>query len=121
MAAHVYDGCTNMHFPIHTSTRFAQKVGLGGIIFQGAATLSLALREIISREAHGDPTRIERLHAGFTDMVVPGSNIAVRLLTRRAHAHGEVVFFDVLNANGKRALSGGSVTLRPAVAEQKKP
>ena len=114
-AAHIYDGCTNMHFPIHTSIRFAEKVKLNGIILQGAATLSIALREIINLEANGDPTRIQRLHAGFTDMVYPGTTITVRLLKRRTDEANTQLFFDVMNATGKRALSGGHAVLGRAL------
>ncbi len=47
----VYDGCTRIHFPIHTSKKFAHGVGLPDIILQGTATLAFAVREITQREA----------------------------------------------------------------------
>ena len=55
LAPYVYDGCTDIVFPIHTSPAFAKSVGLPGIILQGTATLALAVREIVNREAFGDP------------------------------------------------------------------
>ena len=55
LAPFKYDGCTDIFFPIHTSTKFAHDVGLPGIILQGTATLGYAVRELINREAQGDP------------------------------------------------------------------
>ena len=42
---HIYDGCTGIVFPIHTSRAFARQVGLPGNILQGTATLAFAVRE----------------------------------------------------------------------------
>lgn len=100
----VYDGCTDIFFPIHTSKKFARQVGLPDIILQGTATLALALREIINREAAGDPTRLKRLYCRFTGMVLPGTEIQVRRMKTSGNEH---VFFDVLNAKGETALSRG--------------
>ncbi len=55
----IYDGCTNISFPIHTSRKFARQVGLPGTILQGTATLAYAVRELINREANGDPSRLK--------------------------------------------------------------
>ena len=43
LATHVYDGCANIHNPIHTSKAFAQSVGLPDIILHGTATLAYAI------------------------------------------------------------------------------
>jgi hypothetical protein len=51
MRPYVYDGCTNIYFPIHTSVGFARMVGLPDIILQGTATLAYAARELADREA----------------------------------------------------------------------
>ncbi len=112
-AAHVYDGCTNMHFPIHTSAKFARSVGLKGIIFQGAATLSMAVRDLTNREAAGDACRVKAVSCRFTGMVMPGSEITLRLLRRTQSETGAALFFDVLNAEGKPAISQGYVLLSP--------
>lgn len=114
LAAHIYDGCTNMHFPIHTSRRFARSVKLKGIILQGAATLSYAVRELTDHEAGRDPSGIELVDCQFTGMVVPGGAITNRLLAReerdgRAHLH-----FETLNSQGRRAISNGYMRVRLA-------
>lgn len=48
---YLYDGCTRISFPIHTSPRFAREVGLPGILYQGSATLARAVTCLIDREA----------------------------------------------------------------------
>ena len=112
MAPYVYDGCTNIHFPIHTSVKFARQVGLPGIIHQGTATLALAIRDIIDREASGDPARIETISCRFTGMVLPGSDITIRLTGRNKSQDGIDLFFSVLNAKGQRAVSDGHIRLK---------
>jgi acyl dehydratase len=114
MAAHVYDGCTNMHFPIHTSKAFAHKVGLPDILYQGTATLSLAVRELTDREAEGDPRRLCGVRCNFTGMVSPGTEITIHAQGRvedesgRSHVH-----FAVFNQAGQRALHRGCISLNP--------
>jgi len=110
-APFVYDGCTNIHFPIHTSVKFAHQVGLPNIIYQGTATLALGVREMIDREAFGDPGRVKSIACRFTGMVMPGSSIKVQLLGRRCDADRTHLFFNILNSSGEAAVSNGLVTL----------
>jgi acyl dehydratase len=110
-APFVYDGCTNIHFPIHTSVKFARQVGLPDIIYQGTATLALGVRETVDREAAGDAGRVKSISCRFTGMVIPGSEIRVQFLGRRSDGDQEHLFFTVLNADGKKAVSDGVVTL----------
>jgi acyl dehydratase len=107
MQTYLYDGCTNIFFPIHTSRRFAREVGLPGIIVQGTATLAHAVRELINREAQGQPSRLKHLHGRFTHMVFPGAIITVRLQGAADWQDGRALFFDVLNDKGQTALSRG--------------
>jgi acyl dehydratase len=106
MASYIYDGCTGMHFPIHTSASFARSVGLQGIILQGAATLSYALRELTNERGLA-PDAYRTVSCRFTGMVVPGSSIAIRLLEEREEEGSRHIFFDVLNEQGKQAVSEG--------------
>jgi len=103
----VYDSCTDIVFPIHTSQSFAKAMGLPGIILQGTACLSMASREMVDREADGDPVRLKILACRFTDMVLPGTSIEVRLNSRQTDKTGTHLFFEVLNGEGKRAISNG--------------
>jgi acyl dehydratase len=105
--SYVYDGCSGIVFPIHTSPAFARSVGLPGIIVQGTGTLALAVRELVDREAGGDPQRITALACRFSGMVRPGTTIRVVL----THRGGKDLFFEVRDAEGKRALSNGHARL----------
>ncbi len=104
---YLYDGCTDIVFPIHTSVRFARQVGLPGIILQGTATLAYAVRELINREAGGDPRVLKQVSCRFTGMVRPGTNITVQLLERRESRDASELFFAVLNESGTKAISDG--------------
>jgi acyl dehydratase len=112
LAPFIYDGCTNIHFPIHTSVKFARQVGLPGIIHQGTATLALAVHNILNREADGDPHRLATVYCRFTGMVLPGSVIKVRLTGKNQVSGGTDLFFSVLNAEEKRAISDGYIRLK---------
>jgi acyl dehydratase len=107
LAPFVYDGCTNIFFPIHTSAGFAHRVGLPGIILQGTATLAYAVREITNLEAGGDPGALKAVACRFTGMVRPGSEIRVILMGRQVDDRGTDLFFKVLNSEGSAALSNG--------------
>jgi acyl dehydratase len=112
LAPFIYDGCTNIHFPIHTSVKFARQVGLPGIIHQGTSTLALAVRDIIDREAAGDPTRIDSICCRFTGMVLPGSDITVHFTGKKKAPAGTNLFFSVMNVEGQKAVSDGHILLK---------
>ncbi len=108
---YIYDGCTDIFFPIHTSPKFAGEVGLPGIILQGTATLAFAVREIVDREADREPDRIKTVAGRFTGMVLPGTRIKIHLLDHRDIPEGEAVFFEVRNSEGRKAISDGYVMI----------
>lgn len=112
LAPFIYDGCTNIHFPIHTSVKFARQVGLLGIIHQGTSTLALAVHCLLNREAGGNPHRLTSVYCRFTGMVLPGSAIRVRLTGKNQVSGGTDLFFTVLNAEEKRAISDGYIRLK---------
>ncbi len=99
---YLYDGCSGIVFPIHTSPAFARGVGLPGILVQGTATLALAVRELVDREADGDPGRILELGCRFSGMVRPGTTIRVVL----NHRGGKDLSFAVRQDQGQRVLNG---------------
>lgn len=109
---YVYDGCSNIEFPIHTSPRFAQGVGLPGIILQGTATLAVAIREIVNREAEGNPELISEIACTFTGMVKPGTHIEIRCLENRQQSGHRDLFFEVENADHQKAIRSGYVKLK---------
>jgi acyl dehydratase len=112
LTPYIYDGCSNIHFPIHTSVKFAHAVGLPGIILQGTATLAFAVREIVEKEAQGNSGRITSLYCRFTGMVLPGGDITVSLAGKTSQQDGVNLFFNVFNSEGKRVISSGSISLR---------
>ncbi len=109
---YVYDGCTNIEFPIHTSPKFAEEVGLPGIILQGTATLAIAIRELTNREAGGDPCRIEEIACQFTGMVTPGTAIEICCLGSKDHESHKDIFFNVLNSKNKKAIRSGYLKIK---------
>ena len=111
LQTYIYDGCTGIHFPIHTSRRFARGVGLPGIILQGTATMAFALKEIINREADGNPSCLKSTYCKFTSPVKPGTNITIQLKGRKKQSMLMHLFFEVLNDEGGRAIKNGYACL----------
>ena len=107
MRPFIYDGCTNIFFPIHTSVAFARMVGLPDIILQGTATLAFAARELTDREAGSNSRRLSKLSCRFTGMVVPPEDIRVRCTGKTLSGGGTDIFFEVLNSSGAKVLSHG--------------
>lgn len=107
LLTYIYDGCSNIVFPIHTSQKMARQAGLPGIILQGTATLALTVREIVNRNAGGDPSRLQELSCRFTGMVIPGTRITIQLLNSAERKGFADLFFQVLNSQGQKALSRG--------------
>jgi acyl dehydratase len=112
LAPFIYDGCTNIHFPIHTSVKFAHQVGLPGIIHQGTSTLALAVHKILNREAGDDPHRLAIVFCRFSGMVLPGTAIRVQLTGKNKVSEGIDLFFTVINAEDKRAITDGYIRLK---------
>ncbi|MFP4445651.1 MAG: MaoC/PaaZ C-terminal domain-containing protein [Desulfosudaceae bacterium] len=111
-ASYVYDGCSEIEFPLHTSPKFAEMVGLPGIILQGTATLAYAVREVVNNEADRNPDRIAEIAGRFSGMVLPGSAIHVCCTGRTAHPDHTDLFFEVRNHEQKKAIRGGYVKIR---------
>ena len=104
---YIYDGCSNIEFPIHTSPKFAERVGLPGIILQGTATLAYAIRELVNNEADKDPARIAEIACRFNGMIRPGTDIKVRCTGKKSHENFTDVFFEVQNCEEKKAVRAG--------------
>ncbi len=107
LRAHLYDGCANIFFPIHTSPKHAHAAGLPGTLLQGTATLAFAARELVNRNANGDPTRLRALACRFTGMVFPGTDITVQLLHSSKTGGHDDLFFRVLGDRGRAVIKDG--------------
>ncbi len=111
LAPYIYDGCADIEFPIHTSPDFALKVGLPGIILQGTATLAYAVRELVNNEAFGNPAAVKEIACTFTGMVMPGTDIEICCLDSRNEDKFTHIFFEVINAEHKKAIRNGYMKL----------
>jgi acyl dehydratase len=109
---YIYDGCSDIVFPIHTSPKFAQMVGLPGIILQGTAILAYAVREVVNSEAEKDPARISEIACRFTGMVRPGTDIRVCCTGKNDRGDFMDVFFEVENCDQEKAVRNGYVKIR---------
>lgn len=109
---YVYDGCSDIVFPIHTSPAFARDVGLPGIILQGTATLALAVRTVLDRESAVHPSAVAEVACRFTGMVFPGSSITVRLNRRKVVEDRVALTFDVIDARNQPVLRKGQLVYR---------
>ncbi len=109
---YIYDGCTQIEFPIHTSPSFARMVGLPGIILQGTATLAYAIRELVNREADQDPERIAEIACRFSGMVRPGTGISICCTGRKVHETYTDIFFEVHNSDEEKAVRNGYIKIK---------
>ncbi len=112
LAAHIYDGCADISFPIHTSTAFAKSVGLPGIIMQGTATVSYAVSELIRREADGSPDGLCRLDCRFTGMTPPGTQIIIQLFGRDIQADYTDLFWCITDTAGRSVVNDGRLRIK---------
>ncbi len=111
-AAHVYTECARIWNPVHTDSAVAAAAGLPAIILHGTATLAMAVSKIVAAVAGCNPERVRRIHGRFAAMVLMPSMVNVRIASRAAaHGGGEAVPFEVLNADGGRAIRDGMVLL----------
>jgi acyl dehydratase len=109
---HRYTECSGIWNPIHTERRVAKAAGLPDVVLHGTATWALAGSELIKRLADGNPARLKRLHGRFGALVFPGSALALQFRTRRCEDMTEV-FFDVLTADGQKAVVNGFALIAP--------
>ena len=111
--AHVYTECARIWNPIHTDLEVARRMGLPDVILQGSATLALAVSRIVEYAAGGDPNSVRRLGGMFRGMVLMPSEIRVRVLADEAAEPGRLVSWDVLNADGRPAITNGFLVFAP--------
>ena len=112
LAAHVYTECARIWNPVHTDTAVAARAGLPGLILHGTATLALAVSQILRLEAGNEPRRVRRVAGRFSAMVLMPSEVTVRILARQTTREGDLVRFEVRNAEGGLAVSSGLVGFR---------
>jgi acyl dehydratase len=110
-AAHIYTECARIWNPIHTDARVAADAGLPGLILHGTATLALAVSAIVRTEGNSDPARVSEIAGRFGAMVLMPSAVTLRIQSREKCERGDAIFFEVLSADGGRAIRDGVVVL----------
>lgn len=116
LAPFLYDGCTGIVFPIHTSKAAARRAGLPSIILQGSASLAICARELVNREADGDPLALRVLACRFAHMVIPETTLRISLAGRERDDLGSSLFFSATDSTGKLVVSDGYARISPPTA-----
>lgn len=94
---YVYDGCSGIYNPIHTSPAFAESVGLPGVILQGTATIALGIREVIKEELKGRFHTIHIISAKLNSMVLQNHILEVQLVKKKKSEDFSEFYFQIYN------------------------
>ncbi len=105
--AHVYSECARIWNPIHTDVHIARRAGLADPILHGTATLARDV-SIATTLAGGPLSAVHCVSGEFTSMVALDSVIEIRL----REASADLLRFDVLTGDGRRAITDGQVARR---------
>ena len=113
-AAIVYTACARADNQVsfHTDTTAAQRSGLRAPLLMGVATLAMSVSRIIESEAGGDPERIARVCCRFGAMVFMPNELRLEVRARERRDDGDRVSFELLTADGARAIRDGVVAIR---------
>jgi acyl dehydratase len=111
-ASHVYTECAHIWNPIHTDAKAAAEAGLPAIMLHGTATLALAVSRIIAAEVSNQPGRVAEVYGRFGAMVFMPSEVSLRIVGREKVSGRPAIFFEVISAEGGRAIRDGVVVLR---------
>jgi acyl dehydratase len=103
-----YAEASGDHNPIHVDPDVAKMVGLPGVINHGLGTLSLVTAGLVANVAGGDPARVRRIAVRFTDMVIPGTDLATSVW-----ASDPGMLFETVRPDGKVVMTG-SFEVAPA-------
>ncbi|MHA1611914.1 MAG: FAS1-like dehydratase domain-containing protein [Promethearchaeota archaeon] len=109
---YVYDGCTNIVFPIHTSNTFAQKVGLPGPIVQGSASFSRCISEIMKVMNIDNPLQIRQIAGQFGAFILPEENLQLNVYELKKSPQStemREIGFTLTNPSGKIAIKNGYI------------
>jgi MaoC like domain/N-terminal half of MaoC dehydratase len=109
--AHVYSECARIWNPIHTDRAIAHAAGLPDIILHGTATLALAVSAVLNHASAASARSVRRVSCRFSGMVRLPSTITVRGGKPSEHGDGNAIPFQVLDAEGRPAVTQGAVIL----------
>lgn len=109
---YIYDGCSGIHFPIHTSRRFAFQAGLNTPIYQGTAILGRVLERFFAREEFPPEKRlVNSLHARFSSYVTPGTKLSLKVFKPKENSIDtyEEYYFWVEDSNNRKVIKDGKI------------
>lgn len=106
----IYDACSDIHFPIHTSWAFSQKVGLLAPVYQGTATLSQTIRMIFEHGFAPPQKKIKYLYTRFSSYVYGGDVLTVRVYKdENCNDKDGKLYFEVKTPRNEYAIKNGIV------------
>ncbi|MFQ5947287.1 MAG: MaoC/PaaZ C-terminal domain-containing protein [Acidimicrobiia bacterium] len=104
-----YAEASGDHNPIHLDATVAKAAGLPGVINHGLGTLALVSGGLVDRLAAGDPTRLVRLKARFTDLVFPGDDLSTVVWNSSgplSESQAQAFLFETTRPGGTIVISG---------------
>ena len=110
IAAHVFSECARDYNPVHTDIAVATDAGLPGLILHGTGTIAMVLSDLVSHEAHADPSMVLRFRARLGAMVLCPSRVK---LVVKPHLTDPLAFrLEALTDDGSPAIKDGFFALR---------
>lgn len=107
-----YDGCADIHFPIHSSPAYATDVGLPGVIVQGSATLAVCVDKLVDWLVPGDQqVQVSEISANYGAYLLPETQVR---LVAHACAHTEAlteVVFSLIGEDHQEIIRHGYLKL----------
>jgi len=95
--------------PIHMDNETAKAAGHPGIILHGLCTMAFACKAIVDEHLGGDPTRLQRLKARFSRVVLPGDVITTRGWIVDQVNGKTILGYEATNQDGKPVITNGLV------------
>ena len=97
--------------PIHMDEKTAQAAGFPTIILHGLCTMAFAGKALINTHLGGEPTRLKRFKARFSQIVLPGDELTTRGWIIDQQDGVTTIGLETINQKGKAVLSNGVATI----------
>lgn len=109
---YLYDGCSGIHFPIHSSAAVARAAGLPGIILQGSASLALCVDRIMQWRL-GPRARgaVPKLAAQYGAYLRPGAQVRLRASAGAKSSAMTDVNFALFDEDKQEVVKNGQITI----------
>lgn len=91
--------------PLHQDDSFAQMAGYKGKIVHGLYTYAFCGK--LFTDWAGDPTRLKRLKARFSDPLYPGDTLTVRATVNKKEENMIYFSFEAENQEGSKVITRG--------------